>query len=113
MPAPVPRLVIDAVWVTTRVGKPETEVPGVFLQPAERRSAGEGGFQRQVSGRTEVERPAGVMLAAARHGADAEDGFDRLAAGEFAADDQRLARDAAEGGKRQQLHVVGCRRSVH
>lgn len=50
---------------------------------------GKRGLQTKVIRRAEIDGASGVVLAATGHGADPQDIVDALAAGEFAADDER------------------------
>ncbi len=73
VPAPMPRLVPDAMGVVARVRHHKTEFRGAALQP------GKGGGPRKilieldVLGRTNVDGAAGVMLAEAGRGDITED----------------------------------------
>ena len=93
-PAPVPRFVGDTLGIAPRIRKVETEFAGMFFQPAKLGRPGETFLQIGVPGRTEVERVARVMLAATGHGVYPENVRDPLAVGQFATDDESLARHA-------------------
>jgi len=109
----MPRFVGDALPVVPWVGEVKPELPGVPLQPAKFPRACEGGFQFQVSRRPEIERPTGVVLAASRHSAHAEDILDALAARELAPDDGGLSRDAAKRRQRSQGYANCSRGGLH
>src|SRR5258708_18477478 len=102
----MPGLVADAVGIPPRVGKMETEAPRVLPQPAKFRSPGKALVQVLPAGRTDVERPAGVMLAATRRGDKKQNFPDAPARRQFLANDFGLSRDAAEARDRPQRDAV-------
>ena len=74
----------------------KAEPDRVTLQPAKLGRPGKRNLQGEVIGRTQIEGPAGVVLAATGPGAYAKDGLDALAGGELAPDDGGLTGDTAE-----------------
>src|SRR5438105_2541516 len=113
VPAPMPRLVNNAVEVVARVGETKTEGRRVSFQPPKRSGVREIFFQHQMSRRTDVERAPRVMLAEARRSDRAENDVDRSTGREFGADDFCLACNRAKSGQRHQLDTVALRSGVH
>src|SRR6185312_16465224 len=105
-PAPVPRLVRDPVVVVAWIGQMKPVTSRVARQPRESGGAFEFFLECGEAGRGEVDRAAGMVLAVARRGADAQDLVDRQSAREFAFEDSELVFDRAEGGDGLQFDAV-------
>src|SRR6185312_16834875 len=73
VPAPMPRLVCDAMAIPARIRHPKPETRRMPLQPRERRRALELFLERRVARRRQVDRAPGMVLAVAGRRADAED----------------------------------------
>jgi len=112
-PAPMPRLVGDALAVFRRVRKMKAERFRIPAQPAKLPGAGKRNLQAEMIRRTQVERASRVVFAATRNSAYPQDVRDPLAARQLAADDGGLSRHAAEGGKREKDDAIGGGGSLH
>ena len=100
----MPRLISNPVEVMARIGQIKTEGRGMPAEPAEFARTGESCIQSEVLRRAQVEGAAGVMFAAAGRGDELQDSANGLTGGKFPADDCGLSCNAAETGKREQVH---------
>ena len=109
MPAPVPRLVSDAVGIVAWERKVKTKRRGLVRKPGEGGGEGEAFGERRIVGRGDVDGAAGVVFAVAGRSDEGENLIDGAASGEVRADDFGLTGDAAEArdGDERETRAVG------
>ncbi|KAG0752248.1 hypothetical protein G6F24_013699 [Rhizopus arrhizus] len=112
-PAPVPRLVDDAVRVVTRVAQLEAVRAGMALQPGERIGSVEGFLCRRIARRADVQRMAAVVFTEARCGIDLQDLRHAQPARPFPFEDAQLVGMAAKTRDRVQCHAIPCSVQAH
>src|SRR5690348_956802 len=113
VPAPMPRLVGDAMAIPARIRKREAESRGFARQPGECGGLLEHLLDRRVARRGEVQRATTVVFAVTGCRADAQDRVHLQTSLQLALDDAELIGDRAERGDDLQLDIVVRRCLAH